>query len=185
MATTTTNYGLTKPDGSDKAQIGVLNGNFDEIDAQMKRNEDAAKTAKDIADGKQDPITVDDAPIMNSTNPIQSGAVYSLRESLTERISGDEDAIEAAQEAADNAQTSADNAQAAAEAAQRAADAAASAASTAQQTADGAASAASSAAAAVTAERNRALGVEQGLANAIDDLGLQVVNGKLCAVYNT
>lgn len=32
MATTTTNLGLTKPDGSDKVVILVLNGNFDKID---------------------------------------------------------------------------------------------------------------------------------------------------------
>ena len=43
MATMTTNYGLTKPEGSDFYDIGVQNDNMDIIDKQMKAN------AKDIA----------------------------------------------------------------------------------------------------------------------------------------
>lgn len=43
MATTTTNYGLNKPEGSDFYDIGVQNDNMDIIDKQMKAN------AKDIA----------------------------------------------------------------------------------------------------------------------------------------
>ena len=43
MATTTTNYGLTKPEGSDFYDIGAQNDNMDIIDKQMKAN------AKDIA----------------------------------------------------------------------------------------------------------------------------------------
>ena len=35
MATTTTNLGLVKPDGTDKVLILVLNGNFDKIDAAI------------------------------------------------------------------------------------------------------------------------------------------------------
>ena len=33
MATSTTNLGLTKPSVNDAADIGVLNSNFDKIDA--------------------------------------------------------------------------------------------------------------------------------------------------------
>lgn len=76
MATQTTNYNLTKPAGDDLAQISVLNGNFDIIDGQMKANNDLAVEAKQIAQGKQDPITVDDVPTYGSTNPVQSGGVY-------------------------------------------------------------------------------------------------------------
>ena len=43
MATKTTNYGLTKPEGSDFYDIGVQNDNMNIIDKQMKAN------AKDIA----------------------------------------------------------------------------------------------------------------------------------------
>ena len=38
MATKTTNYGLTKPEGSDFYDIGVQNDNMDIIDKQMKAN---------------------------------------------------------------------------------------------------------------------------------------------------
>ena len=76
MATQTTNYHLTKPAGDDLAQISVLNGNFDAIDAQMKANEDAAAAAQQTADGKQDPITFDDIPTYGSTNAVTSGGVY-------------------------------------------------------------------------------------------------------------
>lgn len=76
MATQTTNYNLTKPAGDDLAQISVLNGNFDIIDGQMKSNNDLAAEAKQIAQSKQDPITVDDVPTYGSTNPVQSGGVY-------------------------------------------------------------------------------------------------------------
>ena len=49
MATTTTNYGLTKPAGTDKYDISVFNGNADKIDAQMKITADTASTAKSTA----------------------------------------------------------------------------------------------------------------------------------------
>ena len=80
MATQTTNYNLTKPAGDDLAQISVLNGNFDIIDGQMKANHDLADEAKRTADGKQDPITIDDVPTSGSTNPVQSGGVYQALE---------------------------------------------------------------------------------------------------------
>jgi hypothetical protein len=131
---------------------------------------------------KQDVLTFDATPTENSTNPVTSGGVYAADAGLDRRITDEADrARQAEQGNADAVAT----AQAAAEAAQRAANSAASAASAAQSTADGAASAASSAAAAVAAERQRAATAENALADAIDDLGLQVVNGKLCAVYNT
>ena len=50
MATTTTNYRLIKPDGSDKYDISVQNGNMDQIDTQMKANADAVAIAKNTAD---------------------------------------------------------------------------------------------------------------------------------------
>ena len=52
MATTTTNYGLTKPEGSDFYDIGVQNDNMDIIDKQMKAN------AKDIAQLNSDYDTI-------------------------------------------------------------------------------------------------------------------------------
>ena len=52
MATKTTNYGLTKPEGSDFYDIGVQNDNMDIIDKQMKAN------AKDIAQLNSDYDTI-------------------------------------------------------------------------------------------------------------------------------
>ena len=52
MATTTTNYGLTKPEGSDFYDIWVQNDNMDIIDKQMKAN------AKDIAQLNSDYDTI-------------------------------------------------------------------------------------------------------------------------------
>ena len=45
MATTTTNYGLTKPATTDNYDIGVFNGNADIADAQMKADHDLAAAA--------------------------------------------------------------------------------------------------------------------------------------------
>ncbi len=51
MATTTTNYGLTKPEGSDFYDIGVQNDNMDIIDKQMKANaNDIAQLNSDLKD---------------------------------------------------------------------------------------------------------------------------------------
>ena len=50
MATKTTNYGLTKPEGSDFYDIGVQNDNMDIIDKQMKAN------ANDIAQLNSDKV---------------------------------------------------------------------------------------------------------------------------------
>ena len=67
MATTTTNYGLTKPEGSDFYDIGVQNDNMDIIDKQMKANaNDIAQLNSDTAwkkifDGKlSEEVTIPD-----------------------------------------------------------------------------------------------------------------------------
>lgn len=52
MATKTTNYGLTKPDGADFYDVDVQNDNMDIIDKQMKAN------AKDIAQLNSDYDTI-------------------------------------------------------------------------------------------------------------------------------
>lgn len=46
MSTTTTNYGLMKPDTTDPILIGQLNDNMDTIDAALKENADAIDVAK-------------------------------------------------------------------------------------------------------------------------------------------
>ncbi|NSH46807.1 hypothetical protein G4949_11025, partial [Anaerostipes hadrus] len=51
MATKTTNYGLTKPDGADFYDVDVQNDNMDIIDKQMKANaNDIAQLNSDLKD---------------------------------------------------------------------------------------------------------------------------------------
>ena len=57
MATTTKNYGLTKPAGTDKYDIGMFNANADKIDAQMKANADAIATKQATITGGATSIT--------------------------------------------------------------------------------------------------------------------------------
>ena len=45
MATTTTNYKLTKPDGTDKAYVSVINDNMDLIDTAIKDVESKITTS--------------------------------------------------------------------------------------------------------------------------------------------
>lgn len=66
MATKTTNYNLTKPDGTESADIDVINANMDIIDNALKANQ----------------IIVDSALSSTSTNPLQNkvvnNAIYNL-----------------------------------------------------------------------------------------------------------
>ena len=45
MATTTTNYKLTKPNGTDKAYVSVINDNMDLIDSAIKDVESKSTTS--------------------------------------------------------------------------------------------------------------------------------------------
>jgi hypothetical protein len=59
MATNTTNYGWTKPDYEDDADIAVLNETFDAIDAQVK-------TVETALNNKQDALTAAQLAAANS-----------------------------------------------------------------------------------------------------------------------
>lgn len=131
---------------------------------------------------KQNVLTFDTTPTSGSSNPVTSGGVYTAEAALNQAII--DEAAAARQAEQGNADATA-RAQAAAEAAQGTANGAVTDAAAAQSTANAAASAASAAATAAANEKTRAEGVEAQLAATIDALGLQVVNGKLCAVYNT
>lgn len=75
MATQTTNYGLTKPSYGDNADIAVINGNMDKIDAKMKEIEDAggsgASTWADVANKPFETVgsglSVDESGALNAT----------------------------------------------------------------------------------------------------------------------
>lgn len=49
MATTTTNYNLTKPDGTESADISVINDNMDVIDEALKGKADSGHTHSEYA----------------------------------------------------------------------------------------------------------------------------------------
>ena len=68
MATKTTNYGLTKPEGSDFYDIGVQNDNMDIIDKQMKAN------ANDIAQLNSDTKSIIQL-LGNMTTPDKSEGI--------------------------------------------------------------------------------------------------------------
>lgn len=75
MATTTTNYGLTKPDYNESADIAVINSNMDIIDTKMKEIESAggggASAWSDISDKPFESIgnglEVDENGVMSAT----------------------------------------------------------------------------------------------------------------------
>ena len=68
MATKTTNYGLTKPDGADFYDVDVQNDNMDIIDKQMKAN------ANDIAQLNSDTKSIIQL-LGNMTTPDKSEGI--------------------------------------------------------------------------------------------------------------
>ena len=91
MATTTTNYGLTKPSYGDNADIAVINSNMDKIDAKMKEIEDAggsgASTWADVANKPFETIgsglNVDESGALNVTGGGSGGSSVSWNQIQT------------------------------------------------------------------------------------------------------
>lgn len=78
MATKTTNYGLTKPEGSDFYDIGVQNDNMDIIDKQMKAN---ANGIEQLNSDMQSLIYAKYAyPILDIANGSQITQTYSYKD---------------------------------------------------------------------------------------------------------
>lgn len=78
MATKTTNYELTKPEGSDFYDIGVQNDNMDIIDKQMKAN---ANGIKQLNSDMQSLIYAKYAyPILDIANGSQITQTYSYKD---------------------------------------------------------------------------------------------------------
>ncbi|MFR6190219.1 MAG: hypothetical protein ACLUJS_03000, partial [Anaerostipes hadrus] len=78
MATKTTNYGLTKPEGSDFYDIDVHNGNSDIIDAQLKKLYDA-KTGH--VGNKSNPHSVTKSQI--GLGNVENKSSATIREEMT------------------------------------------------------------------------------------------------------
>ena len=91
MATTTTNYGLTKPSYGDNADIAVINSNMDKIDAKMKEIEDAggsgASTWADVANKPFETVgsglSVDESGALNATGGGSGGSSVSWNQIQT------------------------------------------------------------------------------------------------------
>lgn len=83
MATTTPNYGLSKPAGTDPVDISVLNDNSDIIDTALHELDEGKADQTDLealeveVNGKQNSLTFDSTPTEGSTNPVTSGGIYS------------------------------------------------------------------------------------------------------------
>lgn len=78
MATKTTNYGLTKPDGADFYDVDVQNDNMDIIDKQMKANaNDIAQLNSDLNNRIEFTITSIDSKYAFTGNSYKhNGKVY-------------------------------------------------------------------------------------------------------------
>ncbi len=83
MATNTKNYQLIKPEQTDPVDIDELNGNFDIIDIQLKKNADALED-------KQASLTFDDSPTAGSDNPVKSGGIFSALEEKQDQLAYDD-----------------------------------------------------------------------------------------------
>lgn len=99
MSTTTTNYGLIKPDTTDPILIGQLNDNSDAIDAALKENADAIENKPDAADIPS-PSTA--APAMDGTAAAGTSTDYARADHIHPSDTSKQDALSAAQLAAAN-----------------------------------------------------------------------------------
>lgn len=99
MSTTTTNYGLIKPDTTDPILIGQLNDNADAIDAALKENADAIENKPDAADI---PTPSTAAPAMDGTGSAGTSDQYARADHVHPSDTSKQDALSAAQLAAVN-----------------------------------------------------------------------------------
>lgn len=99
MSTTTTNYGLIKPDTTDPILIGQLNDNMDTIDAALKENADAIENKPDV-DDIPTPSTA--APSMDGTAAAGTSTDYARADHIHPSDTSKQDALTAAQLAAAN-----------------------------------------------------------------------------------
>ena len=99
MSTTTTNYGLIKPDTTDPILIGQLNDNADAIDAALKENADAIENKPDAADI---PTPSTAAPAMDGTAAAGTSTDYARADHVHPSDTSKQDALTTAQLAAVN-----------------------------------------------------------------------------------
>jgi hypothetical protein len=94
MSTTTTNYGLIKPDTTDPILIGQLNDNADAIDAALKENADAIGNKLDAADI---PTPSTAAPAMDGTGSAGTSSQYARADHVHPSDTSKQNALTTAQ----------------------------------------------------------------------------------------
>lgn len=99
MSTTTTNYGLIKPDTTDPILIRQLNDNADAIDAALKENADAIENKPDAADI---PTPSTAAPEMDGTGSAGTAETYARGDHTHPSDTSKQNALTTAQLAAVN-----------------------------------------------------------------------------------
>lgn len=99
MSTTTTNYGLIKPDITDPILIGQLNDNADAIDAALKENADAIENKPDAADIPAPSTT---APAMDGTGSAGTSSQYARADHVHPSDTSKQNALSSTQLAAVN-----------------------------------------------------------------------------------
>lgn len=99
MSTTTTNYGLIKPDTTDPILIGQLNDNADAIDAALKENADAIENKPDASDIPSPSTT---APAMDGTGSAGTSNQYARADHAHPSDTSKQNALTTAQLAAVN-----------------------------------------------------------------------------------
>ncbi len=99
MPTTTTNYGLIKPDTTDPILIGQLNDNSDAIDAALKENADAIENKPDAADIPTPSTT---APAMDGTAAAGTSTDYARADHVHPSDTSKQDLLTTSQLAAVN-----------------------------------------------------------------------------------
>ena len=99
MSTSTTNYGLIKPDTTDPILIGQLNDNADAIDAALKENADAIENKPDVDDI---PAPSTAAPAMDGTAAAGTSTDYARADHVHPSDTSKQNALSSTQLAAVN-----------------------------------------------------------------------------------
>lgn len=89
----TENLHLNKPEATDLYDIENENDNMDTLDAAVAANQTNIAALQTAMAGKQNTLTFDNVPTENSSNPVKSGGVYSVIDTLNTAVQGKQDKL--------------------------------------------------------------------------------------------
>ena len=89
----TENLNLKKPEATDLYDIENENDNMDTLDAAVAANQTNIAALQTAMAGKQNALTFDNVPTENSSNPVKSGGVYSVIDTLNTAVQGKQDKL--------------------------------------------------------------------------------------------